>query len=35
MIEFADVEDLTVLRQKFARPIDGYKDLSDCPDLPD
>jgi hypothetical protein len=35
MIEFQDVDDLTVVRQKFVRLIDGYKDLSDCPELPD
>lgn len=35
MIEFQDVDDLTVVRQKFARLIDGYKDLSDCPERPD
>ncbi len=35
MIEFEDVDDLTVVRQKFARLIDGYKDLSDCPEQPD
>jgi hypothetical protein len=35
MIEFEDVDDLTVVRKKFARLIDGYKDLSECPEQPD
>lgn len=35
MIEFDDVNDLTIVRRKFARSVDGYKDLSDCPEQPD
>jgi hypothetical protein len=35
MIVFQDVDNLTVVRHKFVRLIDGYKDLSDCPELPD
>jgi hypothetical protein len=32
MIEFDDIDDLTAMRTKFAKHIDGYKDLSDCPE---
>jgi hypothetical protein len=35
MIEFDDVDDLTAVRKKFVRLIDGYKDLSDCPEQAD
>ncbi|GEM_PF-6451721 len=35
MIEFDEVDDLTATRGRFSRLIDGYKDLSDCPDLID
>jgi len=35
MIEFDDIADLTAIRAKFAKHIDGYKDLSDCPELPE
>ena len=35
MIEFDEIRDLTAMRQKFARQIDGYKDLSDCPEPAD
>ena len=34
MIEFDDIDDLTIAREKFARMIEGYKDLSDCPEPP-
>lgn len=32
MIEFDVIADLTATRTKFAKHIDGYKDLSDCPE---
>lgn len=32
MIEFDEIDDLTAMRSKFVRHIDGYKDLSDCPE---
>jgi hypothetical protein len=35
MIEFDQISDLTAIRQKFGRLIDGYKDLSDSPEPAD
>jgi hypothetical protein len=32
MIEFDEIDDLTATRTKFARFVEGYKDLSDCPE---
>jgi hypothetical protein len=32
MIEFDEIDDLTITRTKFARFVEGYKDLSDCPE---
>lgn len=32
MIEFDEIDDLTTTRTKFARFVEGYKDLSDCPE---
>lgn len=34
-VEFDDVEDLTSVLKKFPKLVEGYKDLSDCPEQPD
>ena len=34
-VEFDHIDDLTSLLKKFPRLIEGYKDLSDCPERPD
>jgi hypothetical protein len=34
-IEFDDIDDLTATRTKFASVVEGYKDLSDCPEPAD
>lgn len=34
-VELDHIEDLTALLKKFPKLIEGYKDLSDCPERPD
>jgi hypothetical protein len=34
-VELDHIDDLTSLLKKFPRLIEGYKDLSDCPERPD
>ena len=34
-VEFDHIDDLTSLLKKFPKLIEGYKDLSDCPERPD